>query len=781
MSEAVRVPSPATPLVVAAAAPEERKGKESEREKLPPIVSAGAGATAGLDRGAKGQISTFSSFISAVSPKKEAAENRSSPAHLVFPNIKNVREQPPICLDVRQKQRTSMDASSSEMKAPVLPEPILPIQPKTVKDFQEDVEKVKSSGDWKAVHDFYLTTFDSFPELNAAFKKDATASFNTIEDSGINGKFVNAVYDTLLNTPQDVQKTVLKGIINSLLREWKGPRTKDDLRAYFILLQNPQFNNTSTYVIYAHLLRQIATLVEADHHFLVHWFKKLSQKRFKQLVERLLQFISLRLFPAKPEEFPPITKCSWWIPSAAKVLALLKFIFTDTANNLVHPPLIPYTDFYNSTLDHIDLMEEYHTWQNFGNSHRFSFCQYPFVISVAAKKIIIQRDSEQQMINIARQSLVDKVSRRQRPDMNILFLNMKVRRTHLVSDSLDELTRKRADLKKKLKVTFVGEAGLDMGGLTKEWFLLLIRQIFHPDYGMFTYHKDSHCHWFSSFKCDNYSEFRLVGILMGLAVYNSITLDIRFPPCCYKKLLSPPIIPSDQNIPVGICNVTVDDLCQIMPELAHGLSELLSHEGNVEEDFYSTFQVFQEEFGIIKSYNLKPGGDKISVTNQNRKEYVQLYTDFLLNKSIYKQFAAFYYGFHSVCASNALMLLRPEEVEILVCGSPDLDMHALQRSTQYDGYAKTDLTIKYFWDVVLGFPLDLQKKLLHFTTGSDRVPVGGMADLNFKISKNETSTNCLPVAHTCFNQLCLPPYKSKKDLKQKLIIGISNSEGFGLE
>ena len=30
-------------------------------------------------------------------------------------------------------------------------------------------------------------------------------------------------------------------------------------------------------------------------------------------------------------------------------------------------------------------------------------------------------------------------------------------------------------------------------------------------------------------------------------------------------------------------------------------------------------QVFQEEFGIIKSYNLKPGGDKIPVTNQNRK------------------------------------------------------------------------------------------------------------------------------------------------------------------
>lgn len=29
--------------------------------------------------------------------------------------------------------------------------------------------------------------------------------------------------------------------------------------------------------------------------------------------------------------------------------------------------------------------------------------------------------------------------------------------------------------------------------------------------GMFTYMKDSRCHWFSSWKCDNYSEFQLVG------------------------------------------------------------------------------------------------------------------------------------------------------------------------------------------------------------------------------------------------------------------------------
>lgn len=746
--------------------------EEKERERLPPILSQ---PPSGLDRGAKQHFPSFSTFISSVNPKRVSEGQGFSP-HCLLPSVRHARELPPICADARQKHRISIHTLPPEVKAPFPTDPVIPLRTKTVKEFQEDVEKATASGHWKPVHDFYLTTFDSFLELNAAFKKEANAPFNTIEDSGINTKFVNAVYDALLYTPPDIQKSVLRGIINSLLREWKGPRTKDDLRAYYILVQNPQYTSTATYVIYAHLLRQIATLAEADHHFLVHWLKKLSQRRFKQLVERLLQFISTRLFPARPEELPPMAKCSWWIPSAIRVLALL-----NAANSLSVPPIISFTDFYNHTLDHIDIMEDYQAWQTHGNSNRFSFCQFPFILSAAVKKTVIQRDSEQQMISMARQSLVDKVSRRQRVDMSLLFLNIRVRRPQLVSDSLDELTRKRMDLKKKLKVTFVGEAGLDMGGLTKEWFLLLIRQIFHTDYGMFTYLKDSQCHWFSSWKCDNYSEFRLVGTLMGLAVYNSITLDIRFPPCCYKKLLSPPIVPCDQNTPVGMATLTLDDLQQTMPDLARGLGELLCYEGNVEEDFCLTFQVSQEELGTIKSYNLKPGGDKILVTKQNRKEYVQLYIDFLLNKSIYKQFAAFYYGFHSVCASNALMLLRPEEVEILVCGSPELDMAALQRAAQYEGYSRTDLTIRCFWDVVLGFSLEMQKKLLHFTTGSDRVPVGGMADLNFKIAKIDVSTEWLPVSHTCFNQICLPPYKTKKELKQKLTIAISNAEGFGLE
>ena len=43
-----------------------------------------------------------------------------------------------------------------------------------------------------------------------------------------------------------------------------------------------------------------------------------------------------------------------------------------------------------------------------------------------------------------------------------------------MEDSLKEISEKQKDLKKKLKISFVGEPGLDMGGLTKEWFQVLI-------------------------------------------------------------------------------------------------------------------------------------------------------------------------------------------------------------------------------------------------------------------------------------------------------------------
>ncbi|KAH9362235.1 hypothetical protein HPB48_002213 [Haemaphysalis longicornis] len=215
-------------------------------------------------------------------------------------------------------------------------------------------------------------------------------------------------------------------------------------------------------------------------------------------------------------------------------------------------------------------------------------------------------------------------------------------------------------------------------------------------------------------------------VLKGI-INSLLATDIRFSYCQYPFILS---IVAKKSI---LQRDSEQQMILNARDVAVGLNELLSYEGNVEEDFCMNFQVSVEEFGEVKTHTLKFGGEDIPVTSENRAEYVELYVDLVLNKAIAQPFKAFYLGFHSVCASNALIMLRPEEVEMLVCGCPKLDLDELRKVTVYDSFEEDEPIIR------------------------------------------------LPVSHTCFNQLVLPKYKSKDILREKLTIAISNAEGFGLE
>jgi E3 ubiquitin-protein ligase HECTD2 len=83
---------------------------------------------------------------------------------------------------------------------------------------------------------------------------------------------------------------------------------------------------------------------------------------------------------------------------------------------------------------------------------------------------------------------------------------------------------------------------------------------------MFVYHPHSRCYWFSTDQEGNLREYNLIGVLMGLSVYNSIILDLHFPSICYRKLLSPPVVHDvDTAEVVSVRTPTVDDLAEIMP------------------------------------------------------------------------------------------------------------------------------------------------------------------------------------------------------------------------
>ncbi|XP_035713374.1 probable E3 ubiquitin-protein ligase HECTD2 isoform X1 [Folsomia candida] len=651
-------------------------------------------------------------------------------------------------------------------------------------EFMQAVSQATKTGNYSNLMRFYSRTFDSYANICATFKQmtppeltDPLNDLAFLEEPELNMELVYSVNDALRNSPSIVHKTVLKAIVNALLDDKQKLYAQDKVRALFIILQNPIFAAQSSYTVLAHVLRHVTSLPNPDHQVLVHWFRMLEVSRLRMLVRQMTQFVTIRQFPPADRSLPPLSKSKWWIPAAARVLALI-----NAANNGCQPALLHYSEFYNSALDHVDLMQEYWRWQSPERPGQFSYCQYPFMLSIVAKRIILTKDAEHQMILVARRSLVAKVARHQTPQIDIFFLNINVRRNYLVADSLKEIASKQKDLKKKLRVSFVGEPGLDMGGLTKEWFLLLIRDIFQPEYGMFVYYPNSRCYWFSLAQQGSLREYNLIGVLMGLAVYNSIILDLHFPSICYRKLLSPPVVPPLDSAAVGVTkDPSIDDLAEIMPDVAHGLRELLKYEGSVEEDMGLSFQASLQEYDRIMTYNLKENGEHIPVTNENREEYVRLYLDWVLNTAIYAQFRAFYLGFHSVTASNALIMLRPEEVEMLVCGSPTLDLHELRKVTEYDEYRPDDRVIQDFWSVLISLPLELQKKFLLFTTGSDRIPVGGMGEMNMKISRMRDREENLPEAHTCFNQLILPEYPNKEVLKKKLIIAISNAEGFGLE
>jgi len=155
----------------------------------------------------------------------------------------------------------------------------------------------------------------------------------------------------------------------------------------------------------------------------------------------------------------------------------------------------------------------------------------------------------------------------------------------------------------------------------------------------------------------------------------------------------------------------------------------------------------------------------------------------LLEDSIKKQFDAFLKGFTMVCDSQGFhqLISKPEELELLICGSSTLDFADLEKSTIYDsGFTENHPVIRYFWDVVHSFTEEQKKKLLFFATGCDRAPIGGLKKLNFVITKNGPDSDRMPTAHTCFNHLLLPEYSSKEKLQGLLLQAIENSEGFGM-
>lgn len=61
--------------------------------------------------------------------------------------------------------------------------------------------------------------------------------------------------------------------------------------------------------------------------------------------------------------------------------------------------------------------------------------------------------------------------------------------------------------------------------------------MFDQNYGMFVLHETTRQYWFRSSRIPLDMEFQLLGILLGLAIYNNHILELSFPMLVYRKLM----------------------------------------------------------------------------------------------------------------------------------------------------------------------------------------------------------------------------------------------------
>jgi len=356
-------------------------------------------------------------------------------------------------------------------------------------------------------------------------------------------------------------------------------------------------------------------------------------------------------------------------------------------------------------------------------------------------------------------------------------IEIKVRRNTILEDSYRQVhsipSNKVDTLKTKLWIEFDGEVGLDYGGVAREWFYLLSKEMFNPYYGLFEYSAtDNYTLQINpnSGVCneDHLLYFKFIGRVAGMAVYHGKLLDGFFIRPFYKMMLGK--------------SIELKDMESVDTEY---FNSLIWIKENDPSELELAFQVDEESFGQTVSIELRPGGKETRVTNENKDEYIQLVIEWRFINRVRKQMDQFLAGFNELVPLNLIKIFDEGELELLMCGIGSIDVKDWKGNTVYKGdYHPNHIVIQWYWRVVLSFSNEMRSRLLQFVTGTSRVPMNGFKELYgsngpqlFTIEKWGSPTN-YPRAHTCFNRLDLPPYESYQQLREKLIKAIEGSEGF---
>ncbi|XP_059695691.1 ubiquitin-protein ligase E3C isoform X2 [Haemorhous mexicanus] len=360
-------------------------------------------------------------------------------------------------------------------------------------------------------------------------------------------------------------------------------------------------------------------------------------------------------------------------------------------------------------------------------------------------------------------------------------INVTIRRNYIYEDAYDKLSpENEPDLKKRIRVHLLNahgldEAGIDGGGIFREFLNELLKSGFNPNQGFFKTTNEGLLYPNPAAQMlvgDSYARhYYFLGRMLGKALYENMLVELPFASFFLSKLLG------------TSADVDIHHLASLDPEMYKNLLFLKSYEGDVEE-LGLNFTVVNNDLGEAQVVELKPGGKDIPVSSANRIAYIHLVADYRLNKQIRQHCLAFRQGLANVVNLEWLRMFDQQEIQVLTSGAQvPISLDDLKSFTNYSGgYTADHPVIKIFWRVVESFTDEEKRKLLKFVTSCSRPPLLGFKELYpaFCIHNGGSDLDRLPTASTCMNLLKLPEFYDENLMRSKLLYAIECAAGFEL-
>mmetsp|Transcript_35991 Transcript_35991/g.113876 ORF Transcript_35991/g.113876 Transcript_35991/m.113876 type:complete len:398 (+) Transcript_35991:3-1196(+) len=292
--------------------------------------------------------------------------------------------------------------------------------------------------------------------------------------------------------------------------------------------------------------------------------------------------------------------------------------------------------------------------------------------------------------------------------------------------------------------------------------------------------------------------FRLLGRVMAKALQDGRMMDLPLAPAFYRLALGLPL--------------DLHDVRSFDPDLGANLAEMeatvragpgpggkLQVRGCDVEDLCLDFTL-----PGAPEHALKAGGADEAVTSANLAEYVRLMVSATLGAGVRAQAEAFRAGFNQVFPLTSLRMFTEDEIEGMLCGCAEKwTVEGLTECIKFDhGYTAQSEPVRNLLRVLSELEPDDQRRFLRFATGAPRLPPGGVAALQPKLTVvrkqptggggttpgtspanlppgagTELADNDLPSVMTCANYLKLPPFSCYEVTKERLLFAIREGQG----